>query len=142
MNVNLEEIKNNKRIILDKLKRHRIEILSINAIVGPTVTLYELEPAPDVKISKIESYANDLKMATAAHGLRVITPIPGRSAVGIELPNKTRETVYIRSLINTRKFAETDFELPVALGKTIENEAPDAWSDNFSIIVLPSLAFS
>jgi DNA segregation ATPase FtsK/SpoIIIE, S-DNA-T family len=120
--VDLEEIKNNKRIILDKLKRHKIEILSINAIVGPTVTLYELEPSPDVKISKIESYANDLKMATAAHGLRIIAPIPGRSAVGIEVPNSTRETVYIKSVINTKKFVETDFDLPVAFGKTIEND--------------------
>jgi len=120
--VDLEEIKENKRIILDKLKRHKIEILSINAIVGPTVTLYELEPAPDVKISKIESYANDLKMATAAHGLRIIAPIPGRSAVGIEVPNRKRETVYIKSVINTKKFVETQAELPVAFGKTIENE--------------------
>jgi DNA segregation ATPase FtsK/SpoIIIE, S-DNA-T family len=120
--VDLDEIRENKRIILDKLKRHKIEILSINAIVGPTVTLYELEPSPDVKISKIESYANDLKMATAAHGLRIIAPIPGRSAVGIEVPNSTRETVYIKSVINTKKFVETDFELPVAFGKTIENE--------------------
>src|SRR5699024_2494237 len=120
--VDLDEIKNNKRIILDKLKRHKIEILSINAIVGPTVTLYEMEPAPDVKISKIQSYANDLKMATAAHGLRIIAPIPGRSAVGIEVPNNTRETVYIKSVINTKKFVETDAELPVACGKTIENE--------------------
>lgn len=120
--VDLEEIKENKRIILDKLKRHKIEILSINAIVGPTVTLYELEPSPDVKISKIESYANDLKMATASHGLRIIAPIPGRSAVGIEVPNSTRETVYIKSVINTKKFVETDMDLPVAFGKTIENE--------------------
>lgn len=120
--VDLEEIKENKRIILDKLKRHKIEILSINAIVGPTVTLYELEPAPDVKISKIQSYANDLKMATAAHGLRIIAPIPGRSAVGIEVPNGSRETVYVKSVINTKKFVETDYELPVAFGKTIENE--------------------
>jgi len=120
--VDIEEIKINKKIILDKLKRHKIEILSINAIVGPTVTLYELEPAPDVKISKIESYANDLKMATAAHGLRIMAPIPGRSAVGIEVPNSSRETVYIKSVINTKKFVETDMELPVAFGKTIENE--------------------
>jgi len=120
--VDLEEIKINKKIILDKLRRHKIEILSINAIVGPTVTLYELEPSPDVKISKIESYANDLKMATAAHGLRIMAPIPGRSAVGIEVPNSSRETVYIKSVINTRKFVDTDMELPVAFGKTIENE--------------------
>lgn len=120
--VDMEEIRENKRIILDKLKRHKIEILGINAIVGPTVTLYELEPAPDVKISKIQSYANDLKMATAAHGLRIIAPIPGRAAVGIEVPNSSRETVFIRSVLNTRKFVETDFALPVAFGKTIENE--------------------
>lgn len=120
--VDLEEIKINKRIILEKLRRHKIEILSINAIVGPTVTLYEIEPAPDVKISKIQSYANDLKMATAAHGLRIMAPIPGRSAVGIEVPNKTRETVYIKTVLNTKKFVETDYALPIALGKTIENE--------------------
>lgn len=120
--VDLDEIQLNKKIILEKLRRHKIDILSINAIVGPTVTLYELEPAPDVKISKIESYANDLKMATAAHGLRIIAPIPGRSAVGIEVPNKTRELVYIKSVINTKKFVETKFNLPIALGKTIENE--------------------
>lgn len=120
--VDLNEIKENKRIILDKLKRHKIEIVGINAIVGPTVTLYELEPAPDVKISKIESYSNDLKMATASKGLRMLTPIPGKSAVGIEVPNSTRETVYIKQVINTKKFVETDMTLPVAFGKTIENE--------------------
>ncbi len=120
--VDLEEIKENKRIILDKLKRHKIEIVGINAIVGPTVTLYELEPAPDVKISKIESYSNDLKMATASKGLRMLSPIPGKSAVGIEVPNSTRETVYIKQVINTKKFVETNMVLPVAFGKTIENE--------------------
>jgi S-DNA-T family DNA segregation ATPase FtsK/SpoIIIE len=75
-----------------------------------------------VKISKIESYANDLKMAMATHGLRIIAPIPGKSAVGIEVPNRKRETVYIKQLINTRKFVETKMNLPVAFGKTIENE--------------------
>ncbi|HBQ61612.1 MAG TPA: DNA translocase FtsK, partial [Balneolaceae bacterium] len=120
--VDLEEIKENKRIILDKLKRHKIEIVGINAIVGPTVTLYELEPAPDVKISKIESYSNDLKMATASKGLRMLSPIPGKSAVGIEVPNSTRETVFIKQVINTKKFVETNFVLPIAFGKTIENE--------------------
>lgn len=120
--VDLDEIRENKRIILDKLKRHKIEIVAINAIVGPTVTLYELEPAPDVKISKIESYSNDLKMATASKGLRMLTPIPGKSAVGIEVPNSTREMVYIKQVINTKKFIETEMTLPVAFGKTIENE--------------------
>jgi DNA segregation ATPase FtsK/SpoIIIE, S-DNA-T family len=120
--VDFEEIQENKLIILDKLKRHGIEIVGIEAIVGPTVTLYELQPAPDVKISKIESYANDLKMAMATHGLRIIAPIPGKSAVGIEVPNRKRETVFIKQLINTRKFVETKMNLPVAFGKTIENE--------------------
>lgn len=120
--VDFEEINQNKMIILDKLNRHGIDILAIEAVVGPTVTLYELQPAPDVKISKIESYANDLKMAMAARGLRIIAPIPGKSAVGIEVPNKKREIVYIRSLINTRKFVETKMALPVAFGRTIENE--------------------
>lgn len=118
----MEEIQENKRIIMEKLSQHKIDILGINAIVGPTVTLYELQPAPDVKISKIESYANDLKMATAAKGLRILAPIPGKSAVGIEVPNTTRETVYIKQVIKTRKFVETDMALPVAFGKTIENE--------------------
>ncbi|HKJ30627.1 MAG TPA: DNA translocase FtsK [Balneolales bacterium] len=120
--VDFEEINEKKLIILDKLKRHNIEILSIDAIVGPTVTLYELTPSPDVKISKIESYANDLKMAMATHGLRIIAPIPGKSAVGIEVPNNKRETVYIKSVINTRKFVDSNKELPIAFGKTIENE--------------------
>lgn len=120
--VNYEEINRNKMIILDKLNRHGIDITAIEAVVGPTVTLYELEPAPDVKISKIESYANDLKMAMATKGLRIIAPIPGKSAVGIEVPNQNREVVHIRSLINTRKFAETAMSLPIAFGRTIENE--------------------
>jgi len=120
--IDMDEIRQNKEIILDKLGRHGIEILGIEAVVGPTVTLYELEPAPDVKISKIESYANDLKMAMATHGLRIIAPIPGKSAVGIEVPNRKRETVYIKQVINTKKFVDTDMTLPVAFGKTIENE--------------------
>lgn len=120
--VDYDEINEKKRVILDKLKRHGIEILSIDAVVGPTVTLYELTPSPDVKISKIESYANDLKMAMATHGLRIIAPIPGKPAVGIEVPNNKRETVYIKQVINTRKFVESKMDLPVAFGKTIENE--------------------
>jgi len=120
--IDMEEINENKRIILDKLKRHNIDIIAIDAIVGPTVTLYELTPAPDVKISKIESYANDLKMALAAMGIRIITPIPGKSAVGIEVPNQTRETVFIKQVINTKKFVESKMHLPIAFGKTIENE--------------------
>lgn len=117
-----EEINLKKKIILEKLAQHKIKIESIDATVGPTVTLYELTPAPDVKISKIESYANDLKMAMATHGLRIIAPIPGKAAVGIEVPNDNMETVFIKSMINTKKFVETDMTLPIAFGKTIENK--------------------
>lgn len=120
--IDMEEINHNKDIIVDKLRRHGIEILNIEAIVGPTVTLYELEPAPDVKISRIEGYANDLKMAMATHGLRIIAPIPGKSAVGIEVPNRKRETVFIKQVIKTKRFIDSDMTLPVAFGKTIENE--------------------
>jgi S-DNA-T family DNA segregation ATPase FtsK/SpoIIIE len=120
--IDFDEIEENKDIIMSKLRMHGIEIVAVEAIVGPTVTLYELQPAPDVKISKIESYANDLKMAMATRGLRIIAPIPGKSAVGIEVPNRKRQTVYIKQLINTRKFVETKMALPVAFGKTIENE--------------------
>jgi S-DNA-T family DNA segregation ATPase FtsK/SpoIIIE len=120
--IDYAEIDEKKQIILDKLGRHGIDILAIDAIVGPTVTLYELTPAPDVKISRIESYADDLKMAMAVHGLRIIAPIPGKAAVGIEVPNHKRETVFAKSVINSRKFVETDMDLPVAFGKTIENE--------------------
>ncbi len=120
--IDMEEINQNKKIILEKLQRHGIDIVGIEAVVGPTVTLYELEPAPDVKISKIEGYANDLKMAMATHGLRIIAPIPGKSAVGIEVPNRKRETVFFKQVINTKKFVDTDMTLPVAFGKTIEND--------------------
>ncbi|MCH8568631.1 MAG: DNA translocase FtsK [Balneolales bacterium] len=120
--IDMEEIQGNKRLITNKLKLHGITILNINAIIGPTVTLYELQPAPDVKISKIEGYANDLKMAMATHGLRIIAPIPGKSAVGIEVPNRKKEIVYIKDVIATKKFADSDMTLPVAFGKTIENE--------------------
>lgn len=120
--VDFEEINEKKRIILEKLKIHDIEIVSISAIVGPTVTLYELTPAPDVKINKIESYANDLKMALQAHGIRTIIPIPGKNAVGIEVPNAKRDMVFIRSMINSKTFVETDMKLPVSFGKTIENK--------------------
>lgn len=120
--IDFEEINQNKKIILEKLKMHGIDITGIEAIVGPTVTLYELQPAPDVKISKIESYANDLKMAMATHGLRIIAPIPGKAKVGIEVPNKKREMVSIKSVIKTKTFVETKMTLPIAFGRTIEND--------------------
>ena len=124
-----EEIRRNIKTIEDKLEQHKIAVKkredgksTTKAIVGPTVTLYELYPEDHVKISRIQSYANDLKMATASLGIRIIAPIPGKNAVGIEVPNRHRQMVHIRSLIDTKKFVETDMDLPVVFGKTIDNE--------------------
>ena len=120
--VDYEELEENKRILLDKLETHNIEIASINAIVGPTVTMYELTPAPGIKISRITALEDDLAMATAARGIRMIAPIPGKSAVGVEIPNRHRELVPIRDLIATTKFRDAKMELPIPIGKTIEGE--------------------
>nr|BCX00167.1 MAG: hypothetical protein KatS3mg041_0213 [Bacteroidota bacterium] len=117
-----EEIALNKQIILEKLATYGIEITRIEARKGPTVTLYELTPAPEVKISRITSLADDLALAMAAPGIRIIAPIPGKSAIGIEIPNRRRQIVYIRSLLATDQFRRSGMELPIALGKTVDNE--------------------
>jgi S-DNA-T family DNA segregation ATPase FtsK/SpoIIIE len=116
------EIEENKHLLIDTLSNHNIEITSVNAIVGPTVTLYELTPAPGVKISRITALEDDLAMALAARGIRMIAPIPGKSAVGVEIPNRHRELVRIREIIGTARFRDTDLELPLIIGKTIEGE--------------------
>jgi len=120
--INREELEENKRILLDKLDMYNIEIEEINAVVGPTVTRYELTPAPGVKVSRIKSLEDDLAMAMAAPGIRMIAPIPGKSAVGVEIPNRNRELVRLRDIIGTTKFQDTELELPLPLGKTIEGE--------------------
>lgn len=120
--VDYEELEENKRIMLDKLETYNIEISGINAIVGPTVTLYELTPAPGIKISRITSLEDDLAMAMAAKGIRMIAPIPGKSAVGVEIPNRHRELVQIRDVIGTAKFRDSKMELPIPIGKSIEGE--------------------
>ena len=120
--IDFDELEENKRTLLEKLAVYNIEITDINAVVGPTVTLYELAPAPGVKISKIKSLENDVAMAMAARGIRMIAPIPGKSVVGVEIPNRKRELVRLEQIIGTAKFAEATMELPVALGKTIEGE--------------------
>lgn len=120
--INREELEENKRILLDKLDMYNIEIEEINAIVGPTVTRYELTPAPGIKVSRIKSLEDDLAMAMAAPGIRMIAPIPGKSAVGVEIPNRNRELVRLRDVIGTTKFQDTDLDLPLPLGKTIEGE--------------------
>ena len=122
VNIDYDELEENKQVLLDKLAVYNIEITDINAIVGPTVTLYELTPAPGVKISKITSLEDDLAMAMAARGIRMIAPIPGKSAIGVEIPNRKREFVRIRDLIGTTKFAKSKMQLPLILGKSIEGE--------------------
>ena len=117
-----EEHEENKQVLLDKLAIHNIEIQDITAVVGPTVTLYELTPAAGVKVSRIKSLEDDLAMAMAARGIRMIAPIPGKTAVGVEIPNRDRELVRVRSVIGTKRFRDADMELPVALGKTIEGK--------------------
>ncbi len=117
-----EELEKNKRIILDKLDTYNIEIDDISAVVGPTVTRYELTPAAGIKVSRITSLEDDLAMALAAPSVRMIAPIPGKSAVGIEIPNSDRELVRLREVLGTAKFRDTDKVLPIPMGKTIEGE--------------------
>ncbi|MEM1268505.1 MAG: DNA translocase FtsK, partial [Bacteroidota bacterium] len=117
-----DQLEENKQVLEDTLATYKIEITSIKAIVGPTVTLYELTPAPGVKISRIKSLEDDLAMAMAARGIRIIAPIPGKSAVGVEIPNRNRELVRIYSSMNTERFKNSKMSLPIAIGKTIEGE--------------------
>jgi len=117
-----ELLENNKNLIVTTLSNYKIEIAEIKATVGPTVTLYEIIPAPGVKISKIRSLEDDIALSLAALGIRIIAPIPGKGTVGIEVPNKDPEMVSMRSVLASKKFAESKFELPIALGKSISNE--------------------
>ena len=120
--IDYEELEENKQILLRKLETYGIEITGIGAVVGPTVTLYELTPAPGVKISRITALENDLAMAMAARGIRMIAPIPGKTAIGVEIPNRHRELVHFRAVVGTEKFRAAKMELPLILGKSIEGE--------------------
>lgn len=122
VSIDYDELEENKQVLLDKLATYNIEITDINAIVGPTVTLYELTPAPGVKISRITALEDDLAMAMAAKGIRMIAPIPGKTAIGVEIPNRMREFVRIKDILGTAKFANAEMELPLAIGKSIEGE--------------------
>ncbi len=120
--VTKEELENNKNKIVTTLQNYKIEISKIKATVGPTVTLYEIVPAPGVRISKIKNLEDDIALSLAALGIRIIAPIPGKGTIGIEVPNSNPEMVSMRSLIASKKFQESDAELPVVMGKTITNE--------------------
>ncbi len=117
-----EELISNKNKIVETLGHYKISIDKIKATIGPTVTLYEIVPAPGVRISKIKNLEDDIALNLSALGIRIIAPIPGKGTIGIEVPNQQPEVVSMRSLITSRKFQESKFELGIALGKTISNE--------------------
>jgi len=120
--VDEEELKANAELLRAKLANFGVEIESVSVTPGPVVTLYELVPASGVKISRIVSLADDLALALAAKGIRIMAPIPGKSAVGVEIPNRNPSIVQIRSVINSQKFREMKASLPIAVGKTISGE--------------------
>tara|TARA_B100001079_G_scaffold95551_2_gene81913 strand:+ start:2796 stop:5108 length:2313 start_codon:yes stop_codon:yes gene_type:complete len=120
--VTKDELESNKEKILETLKNFNIEIAKIKATIGPTVTLYEIVPEAGVKISKIKNLEDDIALSLSALGIRIIAPIPGKGTIGIEVPNKNRELVSLRSVMKTEKFVKNNFELPLILGKTISNE--------------------
>ncbi|ASQ91150.1 cell division protein FtsK [Prosthecochloris sp. GSB1] len=115
-------LEDSKNRLLEKLRIYKVEVVRISATVGPRVTLFELELAPDVKVSKVTSLENDLAMAMAARGIRIIAPIPGKNAVGVEIPHGKPRTVWMRSVLQVEKFKNNRMTLPVVLGKTISNE--------------------
>ncbi len=117
-----EELISNKNKIVETLGHYKIQIDKIKATIGPTVTLYEIVPAPGIRISKIKNLEDDIALNLSALGIRIIAPIPGRGTIGIEVPNQSPEIVSMKSLITSRKFQESKHELAIALGKTISNE--------------------
>ncbi len=120
--VDRDEQNAKKDSIIQALRNFGIEISSIKATVGPTITLYEITPAPGVRISKIKNLEDDIALTLAAFSTRIIAPIPGKGTIGIEIPNANPQVVSMYSVINSRKFQESTYELPVAIGKTITNE--------------------
>lgn len=116
-----EQIENKNRII-EVLGNFGVTIKSIKATVGPTITLYEIQPSEGIRISKIKNLEDDIALSLAALGIRIIAPIPGKGTIGIEVPNTKPNIVSMESILNSRKFQETKMDLPLALGKTITNE--------------------
>ncbi|GLR17495.1 DNA translocase FtsK [Portibacter lacus] len=116
------ELEANKDQIIETLLHYNIKIVKIRATIGPTVTLYEIVPAPGVKISKIKNLEDDIALSLAALGIRIIAPIPGKGTIGIEVPNKKSQIVSLKELLKSEKYRDTKMQLPIALGKTIANE--------------------
>ena len=122
ISVDIQEQEENKERITKTLGDYGIEIKSIKVSVGPTVTLYEIIPAEGVRISKIKVLEDDIALSLAALGIRIIAPIPGKGTIGIEVPNKDKQTVSMRSIIESKKFQECKYKLPIAMGCTISND--------------------
>lgn len=116
------ELENNKNQIISTLRNYAIEIQKISATVGPTVTLYEIVPAPGVRISKIKNLEDDIALSLAALGIRIIAPIPGKGTIGIEVPNVRKTVVSMKTLLGSEKFQNNNYSLPIAIGKKIDNE--------------------
>ncbi|MDX1667442.1 MAG: DNA translocase FtsK, partial [Saprospiraceae bacterium] len=116
------ELEANKDQIIETLLNYKIEIVKIRATIGPTVTLYEIVPAPGVRISKIKNLEDDIALSLAALGIRIIAPIPGKGTIGIEVPNKRKQIVSMREVLMSKKFKRAKMDLPIGLGKTISNE--------------------
>lgn len=120
--IDMAEQTANKNRIVEVLRNFGVEISSIKATVGPTITLYEITPAQGVRISKIRNLEDDIALSLSALGIRIIAPIPGKGTIGIEVPNAKPNIVSMESILNSKKFQETSMELPCAMGKTITNE--------------------
>ncbi|MBQ8152688.1 MAG: DNA translocase FtsK 4TM domain-containing protein [Paludibacteraceae bacterium] len=120
--IDMTEQTANKNRIVDVLRNFGVEISSIKATVGPTITLYEITPAPGVRISRIRNLEDDIALSLSALGIRIIAPIPGKGTIGIEVPNAKPSIVSMESILNSKKFQETTMDLPCAVGKTITNE--------------------
>lgn len=121
--VDKEELEANKNKIVETLNHYSISIIKIKATIGPTVTLYEIVPAPGIRISKIKNLEDDIALSLSAMGIRIIAPIPGKGTVGIEVPNRNPTIVSMRSILSSDKFQNNKYELPFGLGKTIANES-------------------
>ena len=120
--IDQEELETNKNKIVDTLKNYNIGIKQIKATIGPTVTLYEIIPEAGIRISKLKNLEDDIALSLSALGIRIIAPIPGKGTIGIEVPNKKKSIVSMKSLLSSKKYIESEMELPIAIGKTISNE--------------------
>lgn len=120
--IDMKEQTANKNRIVEVLNSFGVQIRTITATVGPTITLYEITPAEGVKISKIRNLEDDIALSLAALGIRIIAPIPGKGTIGIEVPNAKQNIVSMESILNSKRFQETTMDLPIAIGKTITNE--------------------